>query len=51
MEKSLVKALYVIAFQIAASKKPFSIVEELIQPCLVEASSEVQGEGKFTMWL
>jgi hypothetical protein len=32
-----------IAFRIAANKKPFSIGEELIKPCSVEACSEVMG--------
>uniref|UniRef100_A0A8D0LGS0 Zinc finger MYM-type containing 6 n=1 Tax=Sus scrofa TaxID=9823 RepID=A0A8D0LGS0_PIG len=43
VEKSLLKASYLIAFQIAASKKPFSIAEELIKPYLVEMCSEVLG--------
>ncbi|XP_062046909.1 zinc finger MYM-type protein 6 [Lepus europaeus] len=43
VEKSLVKASYLIAFQIAASKKPLSIAEELIKPYLVEMCSEVLG--------
>jgi hypothetical protein len=38
-----VKASYLIDFRIAVSKKPFFIVEELINPCLVEACSEVLG--------
>ncbi|XP_012620727.1 zinc finger MYM-type protein 6 [Microcebus murinus] len=41
VEKSLVKASYLIAFQIAASKKPFSVAEELIKPYLIEMCSEV----------
>nr|KAF6384250.1 zinc finger MYM-type containing 6 [Pipistrellus kuhlii] len=45
VEKSLVKASYLIAFQIAASKKPFSIAEELIKPYLVEMCSEVWGSS------
>ncbi|XP_005868617.1 PREDICTED: zinc finger MYM-type protein 6 isoform X1 [Myotis brandtii] len=45
VEKSLVKASYLIAFQIAASKKPFSIAEELIKPHLVEMCSEVWGSS------
>lgn len=45
VEKSLVKASYLIAFQIAASKKPFSIAEELIKPYLVEMCSEVLGSS------
>uniref|UniRef100_A0A8D0YXJ0 Zinc finger MYM-type containing 6 n=1 Tax=Sus scrofa TaxID=9823 RepID=A0A8D0YXJ0_PIG len=43
VEKSLLKASYLIAFQIAASKKPFSIAEELIKPYLAEMCSEVLG--------
>ncbi|XP_032733073.1 zinc finger MYM-type protein 6 [Lontra canadensis] len=45
VEKSLVKASYLIAFQIATSKKPFSIAEELIKPYLVEMCSEVLGSS------
>ncbi|XP_010643530.1 zinc finger MYM-type protein 6 isoform X2 [Fukomys damarensis] len=45
VEKSLVKASYLIAFQIAASKKPFSFAEELIKPYLVEMCSEVLGSN------
>ncbi|XP_003471114.2 zinc finger MYM-type protein 6 isoform X1 [Cavia porcellus] len=45
VEKSLVKASYLIAFQIAASKKPFFIAEELIKPYLVEMCSEVLGSS------
>ncbi|KAM4871762.1 zinc finger MYM-type protein 6 isoform 2-T2 [Thomomys bottae] len=45
VEKSLVKASYLIAFQIAAGKKPFSIAEELIKPYLVEMCSEVLGSS------
>ncbi|XP_012385999.1 zinc finger MYM-type protein 6 isoform X2 [Dasypus novemcinctus] len=45
VEKSLVKASYLIAFQIAASKKPFYCAEELIKPYLVEMCSEVLGSS------
>lgn len=45
VEESLVKASYLIAFQIAARKKPFSIAEELIKPYLVELCSEVLGSS------
>ncbi|KAM8790029.1 zinc finger MYM-type protein 6 isoform 3-T6 [Rhynchonycteris naso] len=45
VEKSLVKASYLIAFQIAASKKPFSMAEELIKPYLGEMCSEVLGSS------
>nr|XP_014719508.2 LOW QUALITY PROTEIN: zinc finger MYM-type protein 6 [Equus asinus] len=45
VEKSLVKASYLIALQVAASKKPFSIAEELIKPYLVETCSEVLGSS------
>ncbi|XP_055467261.1 zinc finger MYM-type protein 6 isoform X2 [Psammomys obesus] len=45
VEESLVKASYLIAFQIAARKKPFSIAEELIKPYLVEMCSEVLGSS------
>ncbi|XP_007948595.1 zinc finger MYM-type protein 6 [Orycteropus afer afer] len=45
VEKSFMKASYLIAFQIAASKKPFSTAEELIKPYLVEMCSEVLGSS------
>ncbi|XP_020015237.1 zinc finger MYM-type protein 6 isoform X3 [Castor canadensis] len=45
VEKSVVKASYLIAFKIAASKKPFSVAEELIKPYLVEMCSEVLGSS------
>lgn len=45
VEESLVKASYLIAFQIAARKKPFSVAEELIRPYLVEMCSEVLGSS------
>ncbi|XP_057355968.1 zinc finger MYM-type protein 6 isoform X3 [Manis pentadactyla] len=45
VEKSLVKASYLVAFQIAVSRKPFSIAEELIKPYLVEMCSEVLGSS------
>uniref|UniRef100_A0A8C6HD78 Zinc finger, MYM-type 6 n=1 Tax=Mus spicilegus TaxID=10103 RepID=A0A8C6HD78_MUSSI len=45
VEESLVKASYLIAFQIAARNKPFSIAEELIKPYLVEMCSEVLGSS------
>ncbi|XP_051027117.1 zinc finger MYM-type protein 6 isoform X1 [Acomys russatus] len=45
VEESLVKASYLIAFQIAARKKPFSVAEELIKPYLVEMCSEVLGSS------
>ncbi|XP_036033567.1 zinc finger MYM-type protein 6 isoform X2 [Onychomys torridus] len=45
VEESLVKASYLIAFQIAARKKPFSIAEELIKPYLVEMCSDVLGSS------
>lgn len=45
VEKSLMKASYLIAFKIAASKKPFSIAEELMKPYLAEMCSEVLGSS------
>ncbi|XP_037683700.1 zinc finger MYM-type protein 6 isoform X2 [Choloepus didactylus] len=45
VEKSLMKASYLIALQIAASKKPFHFAEELIKPYLVEMCSEVLGSS------
>ncbi|XP_007538950.1 zinc finger MYM-type protein 6 isoform X2 [Erinaceus europaeus] len=43
VDKSLVKASYLVAFQIAANKKSLSIAEESIKPYLVDMYSEVWG--------
>ncbi|XP_058534641.1 zinc finger MYM-type protein 6 [Ochotona princeps] len=45
VENSLVKASYLVAFQIAASKKPLSTAEEFVKPYLVETCSEVLGSS------
>ena len=37
--KTLLEASYRIAFRIAQSKKPHTIGEELIKPCLIEATT------------
>ena len=44
--KALLEALYRIAFCIAQSKKPHTISEELIKPCLIEATTLVLGKEK-----
>lgn len=43
-DKSIVKASYLIALQIAKSKKPYTIGEELIRPCLLQACEQVLGK-------
>ena len=42
--KALLEASYHIAFRIAQSKKPHTIGEELIKPCLIEATTLVLGK-------
>ena len=44
--KALLEASYCIAFCIAQSKKPHTIGEELIKPCLIEATTLVLGKEK-----
>ena len=44
--KALLEASYHIAFRIAQSKKPHTIGEELIKPCLIEATTLVLGKKK-----
>ena len=44
--KALLEASYRIAFRIAQSKKPHTIGEELIKPCLIEATTLVLGKEK-----
>ena len=41
---SIVKASYVIAFQVAKAKKPHTIGESLLKPCIVDSVRLVLGE-------
>ena len=43
-DKSLLKASYVIALQIAKNKKPQTIGEDLIKPCMLQACAAVLGK-------
>lgn len=45
LEKSLLKSSYIVALQIARCKKPYSIGEELIKPCLTEVTAAVLGKS------
>ena len=42
--KSLLKASYLIALQIVKNKKPYTIGEDLIKPCMLQASEAVLGK-------
>lgn len=42
--KASLKASYIIFLRIAQTKKPFTISENLILPCIVDASREILGE-------
>ena len=44
--KALLEASHRIAFRIAQSKKPHTIGEELIKPCLIEATTLILGKEK-----
>ena len=41
--KSVVKAFYIVALQVAKCKKPYSITKKLIKPCLVLVCMELLG--------
>ena len=43
-DKSLLKATYLIALQIAKNKKPYTIREDLIKPCMLQAYEAVLGK-------
>ena len=43
-EKSLLKAFYLIALQIAKNKKPYTIGEDLTKPCMLQACKAVLGK-------
>ena len=42
-EKSFLHASYLISLQIAKTKKPFTIGEELIKPCILSAAEQILG--------
>ena len=42
-EKALLKSSYLIALQIGKSKKPYTIGEDLIKPCMLAAAEQVLG--------
>ena len=42
-EKALLKSSYLIALQIGNSKKPYTIGEDLIKPCMLAAAAQVLG--------
>ena len=43
-DKSLFKASYLIALQIVKNKKPYTIGEDLIKPCILQACETVLGK-------
>lgn len=43
-DKSLLKASYLVALQIAKNKKPYTIGEDLIKPCMLQAGEVVLGK-------
>ena len=42
-EKSFLHAFYLISLQIAKTKKPYTIGEELIKPCILSAAEQILG--------
>ncbi|GFV25363.1 DUF4371 domain-containing protein [Trichonephila clavipes] len=42
-DKSLLKASYLMTNQIAKCKKPYTIGEELIKPCMLKACKQILG--------
>lgn len=42
--KSLLKASYLVVLQIAKNKKPYTIGEDLIKPCMLQAGEVVLGK-------
>ena len=42
-DKALLKSSYLIALQISKTKKPYTIGEDLIKPCILAAATEVLG--------
>ena len=42
-DKALLKSSYSIALQISKTKKPYTIGEHLIKPCILAAATEVLG--------
>nr|CAI5847896.1 unnamed protein product [Callosobruchus analis] len=45
VDKSLLKASYLVALRIAKSKKPYSVAEDLVKPCLIDVCCEVLGQS------
>nr|CAI5843314.1 unnamed protein product [Callosobruchus analis] len=45
VDKSLLKASYLVALRIAKSKKPYSVAEDLLKPCLIDVCCEVLGQS------
>lgn len=43
-DKSLLQASYLVALQVAKNKKPYTIGEDLIKPCLLQAGEVVLGK-------
>jgi len=43
-DKSLLNASYLVALQIAKNKKPYTIGEDLIKPCMLQACEVVLGK-------
>ena len=43
-DKSLLKASYLIALQIPKNKKPYTIGEDLIKPCMLQACEAILGK-------
>lgn len=45
VESSIVKASYMVALRVAKSKKPYTIAEELIKPCMLDVAMELFDSG------
>nr|CAI5868874.1 unnamed protein product [Callosobruchus analis] len=45
VDKSLLKASYLVALRIAKSKKPYSVAEDLVKPCLIDVCCEVLSQS------
>ncbi|KAK5648379.1 hypothetical protein RI129_003271 [Pyrocoelia pectoralis] len=44
-EKASLKASYIVSLRIAQAKKPFTIGEDLVLPCIIDATREILGES------
>jgi hypothetical protein len=42
-DKSLLQASYLVALRISKAKKPFTIGEELVKPCILDVAREILG--------